>query len=113
MEVPWLVSCYFSQPVLVTTKVAILLVSPDFLNSDFIYDNELLPLLDAAEKEGLKIFWIPIRASGYKKTAIEKYQAAHPPDKPLKMLTDGEKDLAWVNICEKLEEAMEAGNPLN
>jgi hypothetical protein len=91
---------------LASAKVAVLLVSPNFLASSFIADNELPPLLDAAEKEGLTIIWIPVSATAYKKTEIAKYQAAHPPDKPLNGLNPADRDQAWVRICEAIEDAM-------
>ncbi|MEH2307470.1 leucine-rich repeat domain-containing protein, partial [Nostoc sp.] len=94
------------EKALATAKVAILLVSPDFIGSDFIDRHELPPLLNAAEQEGLTIFWIPISASSYKKTDIEKYQAAHPPNKPLDTLNKGERNQAWVKICEEVEKAI-------
>jgi internalin A len=94
------------EKALATAKVAILLVSPNFIGSDFIYKHELPPLLNAAEQEGLTIIWIPISASSYRKTEIEKYQAAHPPNKPLDSLSKGERNQAWVKICEEVEEAI-------
>ncbi len=91
---------------LAAAKVAVLLVSPDFLASDFIADNELPPLLDAAENEGLTIIWIPLTYSGYEHTEIANYQSAHPPNQPLKSLNSAQEDQAWVNICKKIKEAV-------
>ncbi|ACC84329.1 COR domain-containing protein [Nostoc punctiforme] len=93
------------QAALATAKVAVLLVSPNFLASKFISQNELPPLLEAAKAEGVKILWIPLRASNYKATAIEKYQAAHPTDSPLNTIMGGKRDQAWVNICNEINTA--------
>ena len=94
------------QKALVTAKVAILLVSPNFLASDFINEEELPQLLDKAEKNGLTIFWIPISDSAYRETAIAKYQAAHTPDVPLDDLSQAGRNKALVKICERLKEAL-------
>ena len=56
---------------------------PDFLASDFIHEDELGPLLKEAERGGVTILWVPIYASAYKQTALEKYQAVLDPNKPL------------------------------
>jgi hypothetical protein len=50
--------------------VAVLLVTPAFLASEFIAKNELAPLL--AKKH---VFWIALSYSLYKETVIEKYGA--------------------------------------
>ncbi|MDZ8027024.1 MAG: COR domain-containing protein [Nostoc sp. DedQUE11] len=94
------------EKALAAAKVAVLLVSPDFLASDFIADNELPPLLDAAEAEGLTIIWIPLTYSGYEETEIEKYQSAHPPNQPLKSLNSAQEDQAWMNICKQIKAAI-------
>lgn len=86
-------------------KVAVLLVSPDFLASDFIAEKELPPLLDAATRTGTKILWIPVSASLYTETEIERYQAAHDPGKPLNSLSPAELDQALVKICTYIKEA--------
>ncbi len=83
-------------------KVAVLMVSPAFLASDFIHDHELTPLLTDAEKEGVRILWIPVRACSYKETPIEKYQAVMSPDKPLAEMK-AERDKAYVGICEVIK----------
>ncbi|MFN6439842.1 MAG: COR domain-containing protein [Nostoc sp. DedSLP01] len=94
------------EKALAAAKVAVLLVSPDFLASDFIADNELPPLLDAAEAEGLTIIWIPLTYSGYEETEIEKYQSAHPPNKPLDSLNSAQENEAWVKICKQIKAAV-------
>ena len=90
-----------------SAKVAILLVSPNFLSSDFITSRELPPLLKAAKERGLKILWIPISASSYKVTEISSYQAAIDPSRPLDTMSNAEQNRVWVRVCEKISEAIE------
>lgn len=90
---------------LAAARVGVLLVSPNFLASDFIAEQELPPLLQAAAKEGLTIVWIPISASAFKQTPIAEFQAAHAPTRPLDSLSPSDQNQAWVAICEKIAAA--------
>ncbi len=89
-----------------TAQVAVLLVSPSYLNSPYIKSEELPKMLAAAESEGLVIFWIPVIASGVKETKIAQFQAAHDPKRPLQSLDSPHRAEAWVRIAEKLSEAL-------
>lgn len=62
------------QSALTDSRIAVLLVSPDFLDSDFIHEHELGPLLKKAEQDGTMILWIPVRSSAYKQTPLKNYQ---------------------------------------
>ena len=88
-------------------RVAILLVSPDYLASRFIAREELTPILRAAESDGLRIFWIPVRASIVDKTELAALQAAQPPDKPLAALRGAAVDRALASIARSIYEVFE------
>lgn len=96
---------------LTRTKVAVLLISPDFLASNFIHENELPPLLEAAKNEGLTIFWVPIRPSLYKHTIISDYQAAHPPSLPLSTLDPARQEDALAKIAELIGKLLPSVTP--
>lgn len=85
-------------------RVAVLLVSPDFLATDFIIDHELPSLLTIAEEGGLKVIWIPLRACAYEETNISKYKSAHPPDRPLDNLSESDAAGALEEICKEIQE---------
>jgi hypothetical protein len=90
---------------------AVLLVSQDFLNSEFIQKCELPALLDAAEQHGTKIFWIPVSPS----TVFQSHQQITKFQSPLDDLTKTLEELpkvkrkrAFVKISEKVREALTA-----
>jgi internalin A len=91
---------------LASAKVAVLLVTPDFLASDFIHEKELGPLLKKAEKGKVRIIWIPVRACSYKETLLKDYQAAGDPEKPLEIMK-ANRNKAWVKICEEIKKAVQ------
>lgn len=86
--------------------VAILLVSQDFLFSDFIFNNELPPILEAAGKRGLIINWIHIRPSTYQNTPLERYQALGNPANPLSGLSKFRREMEMVKICQQIASSL-------
>jgi len=91
---------------LMAARAAILLVSQNFLTSEFISTKELPELLDRADTEGVKIFWIAVSASTYKEYAIEKYQALNDPNCPLDSMKGGECNNVFCQIHDKIKEAL-------
>ena len=87
-----------------TTKVAVLLVSADFLGSDFIASDELPPLLKAAEEEGALILPVILSPSRFSKTkTLADFQAVNPPSKPLIDMPKGEQEAVFVKVAEIIE----------
>lgn len=89
-----------------SAKVAVLLVSPHFLASPFIAQEELPPILEAAREKGLVIIWALLSSCLYKQTAIKNYQAAHNIAKPLDLLTPGKRNVELSKISQTIGDAL-------
>jgi hypothetical protein len=88
-------------------KVAILFLSVDFLNSDFIINEELPKLLDAANNEGAKILCVYLKsffAGNFPE--ITKYQGINNPKNPIAKMNDDDKEEMWTAIVERVNELL-------
>jgi hypothetical protein len=95
------------EAALMEAKVAVLLVSPHYLASDFIAYQELPPMLAAAESAGLKVIWVAVSACAYLETDIKDFQAANDPTRPLDCLKPAKLNEELVKICEAITTAVE------
>ncbi len=88
-------------------KVAILLVSTDFLASDFISKDELPPLLRAAENDGATILPLILKPCRYTRHKnLSEFQSVNDPNKPLSKLTEPEQDEILVSLADRIAELM-------
>jgi hypothetical protein len=87
-------------------KVAVLLVSVDFLASDFIVKNELPPLLSAADLEGATILSVILRPCAFSDSELAKYQAVNAPSNPLSGMTRAKREAVWARVAELIRDAL-------
>jgi len=88
------------------TRVAIMLISADFLASEFIMDNELPPLLQAAESDGVMILPVIISPCRFKKTeGIHQYQAMNSPETPVIGLSIKKREELFLHVADAIEAA--------
>ena len=84
-------------------NVAILIVSADFLGSEFIHTDELPPLLRAAEEEGALILPIIVGHSLFLRTPeLCRFQAVNDPSTPLVSAPEGEQEATFVRVAESV-----------
>lgn len=83
--------------------IAILLVSADFLASDFVVNNELPPLLIKADSKGLRILPVILKPCGFRRDPIlSTFQSANDPATPLLGMTAMEQEALYDRIAEEV-----------
>jgi hypothetical protein len=83
-----------------SAKVAIFLVSADYLASDFIGRKELPLLLAAAKQERASIIPVVIKPCLYNHSPLQLYQAFNDTTRPLSMLKYDDRELIWMGVTE-------------
>jgi hypothetical protein len=86
---------------------AILLISADFLASEFIIKNELPPLLKRAETEGTVVIPLILKPCRYVRDAtLRDLQAINDPIRPLAALPEVEQEALLDKVAETVERAL-------
>jgi len=86
------------------SKVAILLISPDFLASDFIVDNELPPLLKKSQSDGVRILPLIVRTCRFVRDEnLSVFQAVNDPQKPLATIPSQMHDEVYDKLSAEIE----------
>lgn len=93
---------------LASAKVAILLVSTDFLISDFITKKEIPALLKAAENEGATIIPLVVRPCRFKQNQVlSQFQAVYNPGKALSDHSENEQEHIILKLMDRIAELFE------
>jgi hypothetical protein len=87
---------------------AILLVSADFMASDFIHNNELAPLLERARNRGVRIISLLVSSSYYEDSNLSRFQAVNAPSEPLDMLSKGQQEAYFVKVYKAVKDAFDS-----
>jgi hypothetical protein len=83
-----------------SARVVVLLVSADFLASDFIARDELPPLLDAAKNEGVIILPVILSQSQFDMNKrLSQFQAVNDPTRPLNLMSPGNREKVWDKVA--------------
>ena len=90
-----------------SARVAVFLITQNFLTSEFIRQKEFPVLLEKAEKRGCLIFWIAVSASTVGDSELSKFQAANDPKQPLDTLTVPEQNRVLKGIYDRMKEAVQ------
>ncbi|MPR36722.1 toll/interleukin-1 receptor domain-containing protein [Salmonirosea aquatica] len=89
------------------SRIALLLVSPNFLASDFIMENELPQILKDAYEGNTIIYWVAVSYSAYDFTKLKEIQSVNSPNKPLDSLPLSEQNKELVEIAKRIANGVE------
>jgi hypothetical protein len=91
-----------------TAQAAVLLISADFFASDFIDEDELPPLLAAAQAKGVRILPVILSASRFARDpSLARFQAVNSPDRPLNKMSEGEQEEILDRLARTIEGALD------
>jgi len=90
--------------------VILLLVSPDFLNSEYCQDVELRRALERHDAGTARVIPVILKPCDWKHTQFSRLLAVPTDGVPITRWPD--EDEAFLNVVEQIRKALPAGNPL-
>ena len=88
-------------------NIAILLVSTDFLASDFIENNELPPILRKAEAENTKVLCLLVEPSFFLKSELSAFQAVNKPEEILAEMEKPAQERVFLKLMDEIQRIIE------
>lgn len=96
------------------TKVAVLLISADFFDSDFIVTHELPPLLKAAQEDGATILSVILKPCLLEEyPEINQYQAINSPSNTILQMDEATREITWVELVKTIKKLITTRDELN
>jgi len=89
-----------------SARVAVFLVTQNFLDSPFIKEKELPALVEAASNRGCLIFWIAVSSSTIEDSPLAKFQGVISPSSPLDLMSEPEQNKVLAEIYRKMRTAV-------
>ena len=80
------------------SKIAVFLVSANFLNSDFCMDHEVPNMFRLAKEHGVLILWIAVTHIVYEETIFATYQSILDPKNPLSKMRKERQEEAYTTV---------------
>lgn len=96
------------EQALISARVALLLVSVDFLASEYVAKEELPRLLSAAEARGTRILPIILTPCLFQRTNLSHFHPINDPTRPMSGLNQHEQDLVWERAVETVLDTLNA-----
>jgi hypothetical protein len=87
-------------------RVAIVLVSADFLASDYVAQHELPPILAAAAAGRLRVFPVIVGPSSFDRDALAEFQSVNDPRRPLVAVNQAEQEAVYARLAEAVAAAV-------
>jgi hypothetical protein len=85
-------------------KIAIMLISPDFLASEFITERELPPLIQKADRSGTIILPIIVSPCRYLHAEdLAEFQAVNDTARTLEEMTKPERERVFIKVVDRIE----------
>lgn len=92
---------------LTKASTAILMVSPEFLASEFIAKYELPTLLNKAKSNGLKILSVVVSECLLEHSKLANFQTVNNPRKPLNRQTKPTRTKIWNKLASAIQEELD------
>lgn len=96
------------EAALKTAKAAVLLVSADYLASDYVAERELPFLLEAAHDRGMPVLPIIVSPCRFTRTPLNEFQAVNSPTSPLTGKSKQEQEQILAKVAEVISKTLGA-----